>query len=139
VYASKSQKRETAWSGKLYDLGQYRKDKEAAEMAVREAVGSNDIRTFTAMLDALRAVMLRYGKERLEFRDFVVTLTKNGIPLIRGKKTARKCPSCGSQKGWQYLQTIMQVKPKGQDLVAWGCRRCGEVFNRWEANWDDAG
>jgi uncharacterized protein CbrC (UPF0167 family) len=116
----------------------YRQDKLAAETAVRVAVGSSDIKTFTAMLDALRAVMLRYGKERLEFRDFVVTLTRHGIPLIKGKKTATQCPGCGNKEGWKYLQTVMEGKPRSHDLVAWGCRNCGEIFNRWEANFDDA-
>ncbi len=86
-----------------------------------------------------RQIMLRYGKERMEFRDFVVTLSKNGIPLIQGKMTVRKCPGCGSKGGWQYLQTVMEGRLRSKDLVAWGCRNCGMVFNRWEANWDDAG
>jgi len=67
-----------------------------------------------------------------------VTLTKNGIPLVRGKKTAAKCPRCGGLNG-KYLQTVVEGDKKTKDLVAWGCRECGEIFNRWERNWDDAG
>ncbi len=135
---SKLLKRGPALSGKVCDLDLYRKDKEAAETAVRVAVSTLRIETFVAMLDTLRAVMLRYGKSRMEFRDFTVTMSKNGIPLIKGKKTAAKCPGCGSKEGWMYLQTVIEGKPRSQDLVAWGCRNCGTVFNRWEVNWDDA-
>ncbi len=136
---SKSPKWETAWSANLYDLATYRLDKEAAETAVRVAVASRDIKTFGAMLDALRAIMLRYSKERMDFRDFTVTLSKNGIPLIEGKKTAAKCPGCGSQEGWQYLRMAVEGPKHTKDLAVWGCQRCGEVFNRWERNWDDCG
>ncbi len=136
---SKLPKWETAWSANLYDLANYRLDKEAAETAVRVAVSSRDIKTFGTMLDALRAIMLRYNRTYMEFRDFTVKLSKNGIPLVEGKKTAAKCPGCGSRKDWQYLRTAMEGPKHTKDLAVWGCRRCGEVFNRWEANHDDCG
>lgn len=125
------------WQSNVYSLALYKEDKEAAERAVRVLVGSANMQTFTMMLNALKAVMLRYGKDRLEFRDFVVTLTRNGIPRIQGKKKATECPGCGSKEGWKYLRTAMEGKPHSQDLVVWGCRNCGTVFNKWEQNWDD--
>ena len=136
---SKLPKWGTAWSGKIYDLATYRLDKEAAETAVRVAVSTRDIKAFGAMFDALRAIMLRYNRTYMEFRDFTARLSENGIPLVEGKKTAAKCPGCGSQEGWQYLRTAVEGPRHTKDLAVWGCRKCGEIFNRWEANWDDAG
>lgn len=68
------------------------------------------------------------------------TFTKNKVEfflLIHGKKTARKCPKCGNKGDWRYFQTTIEGKPRTRDLVAWGCKQCGTVFNRWEVNWDD--
>lgn len=140
VWLSKSPKMAPVptWPGKVCSLNLYRQDKAAAETAVRVAVSSKDIRTLVAMLDALRAVMTRYGKKRMVFKDFSVKLTKNGIPLVQGKRTATRCPRCGGLNG-NYLQTVMEGAPRSRDLVAWGCRQCGEIFNRWEVNSDDAG
>lgn len=136
---SRSLEMEDVCTGNLCELDAYRLDKEAAEAAVKVAVESTNIDRFVFMLDTLKGIMVRHQKKELKFRDFVVTLTKNGIPLIRGRKTSLKCPGCGSLEGWKYLQTIIMGKPRSQDLVAWGCKQCGEIFNRWERNWDDCG
>jgi hypothetical protein len=123
----------------VYDLWSYKLDKDAAETAVRVAVQTKDIKAFGRMFDALRMIMMRYDKLQMEFRDFRVTLSDGGVPLIEGKKTARKCPGCGSVGGWQYLQTAKEGPARTKDMAVWGCRNCLTVFNREERNYDDCG
>lgn len=119
----------------IYDLREYRHIKDVLEANIRSFVKHGDNRRRQAMHAVLNAVMSNRKIKRISFPSFDVLRLDDGYIHFRAKKHASgdTCPGCGQRLRYRDM-TLIQVQEEGycHDLVAWGCRRCGEVFSRVE-------
>jgi len=125
----------------VIDLGEYRDLQTIVKANIRSFLRHGSVRHRGAMIESVAAVMRKYGKKRMSFGTYEVVLGRDGdfyFPLIRARRISKGCPQCGRAKGLLYISTQKQDLFGPRDLVTWGCRDCGEVFNRWEVNGDDA-
>jgi len=69
-----------------------------------------------------------------EYRDVKTVVAANIRSFIKsGSPRARYAMHV-------ITNAVIQVMLQGvrADLVAWGCRKCGEIFGRWEKRKDDS-
>lgn len=125
----------------VYDLQEYRDIKSILEANIRSFIKHGDARRRLAMHTILNAVLSNHGRNRTSFGNFEI-LRNGDYITIQAKKHMSKdtCPGCGQKLQYRDM-TLIQVQEEGyyHDLVAWGCRRCGEIFTRIEytgGEWD---
>jgi hypothetical protein len=124
------------------DLAEYQDLRMIVRANIRSFLRHGTAKHRGAMIEVVTTVMRKYGKRKMSFGSYEVILERDGgfsFPLIRAKRVSKRCPKCGREKGLLYISTQKQNLFGPRDLVTWGCRDCGEVFNRWEVNGDDAG
>lgn len=126
----------TAIQAQVLDLQAYRDIKAVVAANIRSFIKSGSPRARYAMHTIVNAVMKNHNKTRMTFGSFEVIRNDDfGITIRARKHSSRRdaCPTCGSPFRGKNV-TLVQVQEEGHyhDLVAYGCRRCGEVFSRVE-------
>jgi RNase P subunit RPR2 len=119
----------------VYDLQEYRDIKSILEANIRSFIKHGDSQRRQAVHTLVSAILSNHNRAHLSFRSFDVYRTGEDYVLIRAKKNISGdiCPGCGRKLRYPDM-TLIQVQEEGycHDLVAWGCRECGEVFTRVE-------
>lgn len=130
-------------TAQVINLQEYRDVKAVVAANIRSFIKSGSPRARQAMHTIINAVMSNHNKTRMVFGSFEVLRNDDfGITIRARKHSSRgdKCPTCGAAFRGKNV-TLVQVQEEGyaHDLVAYGCRRCGEIFSRIEytgGEWD---
>ncbi|HOV80377.1 MAG TPA: hypothetical protein PK728_09775 [Bacillota bacterium] len=126
----------TVNQGQVINLQEYRDIKAVVAENIRAFIKSGSPRARQAMHVVTNAVMKNHNKTRMVFGSFEVIRNNDFGITIRARKHASRrdmCPTCEYPFRGNNV-TLVQVQKEGycHDLVAWGCRRCGEIFTRVE-------
>lgn len=119
----------------VYNLERYRGVKAYMAANIRSFIKHGDSHRRQAMHQLCSAVLSNHYRTCMSFGSFDIYRGDEEYVIFRPKKhiTGNTCPGCGRQLTYDDM-TFIQVQEERpyEDLVVWGCRKCGEVFTRVE-------
>lgn len=128
---NQAQKVQTA---RVYDLERYRGIKAYMAANIRSFIRHGDSLRRQAMHTLCSAILSNHNRTRMDFPTFTI-YRGDGCVIFHPKIHIADftCPGCGRQLTYDNM-TFVQVQEERpyEDLVVWGCRKCGEVFTRVE-------
>lgn len=120
----------------VIDLDEYRAIRQVVQANIKAFIKNGTPEARHAMHTIINAVMSNHNRNRMTFGSFEVIRNDDfGITIRARRHSSRgdRCPACGVLFR-ERNTTLIQVQEEGpyHDLVAYGCRRCGEIFSRVE-------
>lgn len=120
----------------VIDLEKYRGVKDYMAANIRSFIKHGDSHRRQTVHMLCSAILSNHNRTHMSFTSYdIYRGDEDYYVLIRPKKhiSGDTCPGCGRQLTYDDM-TFIQVQEERpyEDLVVWGCRKCGEIFTRIE-------
>ena len=108
-------------------------DLQAANTAVKIFLATRNGATRNTMIGVLKAILDRYGIDKLSFLDYRIERGRyGGVRIIPRQFTeGTVCPVCGGSLYGETCAILTIIEGDSGDIVSYGCG-CGTITGRWE-------